>query len=89
MPEQDNEQDNEQETLSIDPKCNQSTGVTTFGHPSASAIAAAQQAKFAAYRAEQREYERIAAEAEAQRARERAAKAAATREATRLSFWDI
>lgn len=41
---------------SFNPKCNQSTGVTTFGRPSAAEVAARMQAKHAAAKEEEKRY---------------------------------
>lgn len=71
-----------------DPKCNQQGTATTFGWPSAADVAAQMQARYAAYRAQQKKLEEATAKAEAERAREGEAKAARTREATHASlFW--
>lgn len=71
-----------------DPKCNQQGQVTTFGAPSAAEVAALMQAKYAAYRAQQKKLEEATAKAEAERAREGEAKAARTRDATQARlFW--
>lgn len=81
--------DEQKPEVPFNPACNQSTGVTTFGRPHAAEVAASAQARYAVYRENQRKLEEATAKAEAERASEAEAKAAQTREATRLSFWDI
>lgn len=67
---------------------NKYTGVTTFGRPHCGSLAIAEQAKHAAYRADQRAYEEATARAKALAAQEAEERATRTREATRANlFW--
>jgi hypothetical protein len=74
--------------MSQNPKCNQQGIATTFGWPSAADVAKVQQAKHAAYRANERKLAEAKAKAEALKAADAETRAARTRDATQRSlFW--